>query len=234
MPLRYLLLIIIMFVPEVTAFWPFTQAPSKPFSIMLDPAGDARTPGRIIEDIKEQGGYERGVTLLLAEEIKKRLEETLGKKVRVVLTRFPGETLDPLQNANFANRLDVDAYISIHFFHQKEDTPLIYLYHFVYNPITDMWAKVHRLSFYPYDQAHLAHISKTGVWIEQCKNILRNDTYKKSFDVKGPYGIPFKPLIGVKAPAIAFEIGLKNKSDWTNYVAPLTECLNNLVQMAGS
>src|SRR5579859_5868722 len=81
-------------------FWPFTQEQVKPFSIMLDPAGDAQITGRIIDD-----SYERGITLQLCEDIKKQLEADHPKNTRIVLTRFPGETIDPLQNANFANRL---------------------------------------------------------------------------------------------------------------------------------
>ena len=76
----------------------FYARKTKPFSIMLDPAGDAQTTGRIIDD-----NYERGVTLQLCEDIKKQLEAEQPKNTRIVLTRFPGETIDPLQNANFAN-----------------------------------------------------------------------------------------------------------------------------------
>jgi len=222
--LTYLFFLLLSHAIALQSFWPQVQD-AKPFSIMLDPAGDARSTGRIIDD-----GYERGVTLQCAETLKKQLEDRYGKQVRVVLTRFPGETLDPLQNANFANRLDVDIYVSIHFFQQSEQSSTLYMYYFLYNPITDIWSKVHRLSCVPYDQAHVMNINKTTLWTESFKNILKQDNYKKLFELKGPYGLPFKPLIGVRAPAIAFEIGLKNKLDWNRYTEPIMQCLSHLIQ----
>ena len=71
---------------------------------MLDPAGDAQYPGRIIDD-----SFERGITLQCVEELQRAITRQFPH-VRVVLTRFPGETCQPLQNAHFANRLDVDLY----------------------------------------------------------------------------------------------------------------------------
>ena len=66
---------------------------------MLDPAGDAQNPGRTIDD-----NFERGITLQFAEKLKEMLQEKFPT-IRVVLSRTPGESLQPLQNANFANRL---------------------------------------------------------------------------------------------------------------------------------
>ena len=69
--------------------------------------------GRIVND-----SFERGLTLQFAQELKKELELNFNN-IRVVLTRIPGETLESLQNANFANRLNVDFYLSIHFYSEK-------------------------------------------------------------------------------------------------------------------
>ena len=49
------------------------------------------------------------------------------------------------------------------------------------------------------------------MWADHFKNILKQEQYRNAFEIKGPYGLPFRPLIGIKAPAIAIEIGLKTK-----------------------
>src|SRR3990172_8684717 len=82
-------------------------AQPRAFTIMLDPAGDAKNPGRKLDD-----SFERGITLQFSETLKQKLE-SLFPSIRVVLTRLPGETVQLLQNANFANRLDVNFYLSI-------------------------------------------------------------------------------------------------------------------------
>lgn len=102
----------------------FTTLYSSPFTLMLDPAGDAQYPGRIIEDC-----FERGITLQFVEQLQVIITERFPS-VRVVLTRFPGETRQPLQNANFANRLDVDLYISIHCYPESKPKSQLYLYYF--------------------------------------------------------------------------------------------------------
>jgi N-acetylmuramoyl-L-alanine amidase len=224
---RFIVLSILFLCTQTQCYWPFVyEQQVKPLSIMLDPAGDAGYTGRIIED-----SFERGITLQWAETIKKKIEEKYDKQVRVVLTRFPGETLERLQNAHFANRLDVDLYLNVHFFKQTQRNS-IFLYYFMYHPITDLWSKPHRLSLYPYDQAHLLSINKTTSWIERFKLVLKNDVYKNLFEVKGPYGLPLRPLIGIKSPAIALEIGLKNKSDWQLYIEPIMQCLDELLQFS--
>ena len=125
------------------------------FTIMIDPAGDAKHTGRLIVDT-----LERGISLQCAEQLKSKLTG-LYKNIRVILTRVPGETIQPLQNASFANRLNVDLYVSLYFYHESQTPAHITLYHYVENPITDFWHKSHPLLFYPLDQAHLLSITKT-------------------------------------------------------------------------
>ena len=76
---------------------------------MINPFGDAQYAGRIVDD-----SFERGLTLQFAEELQRKISKILP--VRVVLSRFAGETLENLQVANFSNRLQVDFFISIHFY----------------------------------------------------------------------------------------------------------------------
>jgi hypothetical protein len=170
---------------------------------------------------------------VLLSNLPKALLEQQNHNLRVILTRVPGETIEPLQNANFANRLDVDLYISIHFYHEKEALPRLYLYHFVSNPISDFWAKPQKLAFHPFDQAHLQSITKTNIWGERLKDILMQDMYRRIFEVKGFFGLPFRPLIGIKSPALALEIGLKNKNEWQRYLIPISQALSNLLMVIG-
>ncbi|MBN1549148.1 N-acetylmuramoyl-L-alanine amidase [Candidatus Babeliales bacterium] len=196
----------------------------KPFSIMLDPAGDAQNTGRIVGD-----SFERGITLQFAEALKHELEATY-QSIRVILSRVPGETIEPLQNANFANRLNVDLYLSIHFYEDVKEHPQMYLYYFIYNPVTDRWNTTRRLSFYPYDQAHLISIKTTQSWAQTLFNNLNQQKYKKLFTMHEIAGLPFKPLIGVRAPALALEASLKSKRDWSIYLEPIVASLGPLLQ----
>lgn len=190
-------------------------------SIMLDPAGDAKHTGRQIED-----SLERGITLQFTEKLKNILEN-LYPNIRIILTRFPGETIYPLQNANFANRLDVDFYISIHFYAENETKPNIFMYYFSYGD--EFVTKITDLCFYQYDNAHRINGSITRKYAHEITTVLTNDENIKLFNFHGPYGIPFKPLIGIKAPSIAIEIGLKEKNMWQNYIQPIAESIKKIV-----
>ena len=197
----------------------------KIFTLMLNPAGDAKNAGRVLES-----SFERGLTLQFCQELKKIIESS-SHKIRVILTRFPGETLEFLQNANFSNRLNTDLYISLHLYQTKSIRPQVYLYYYLKNPF--YFSKNNfNLSFFPYDDSYLINIQKTLNWGEIINNYLLEDKYKLKFDYHNLLGIPFKPLVGVKSPAIAIEIGLKN-NNWQNYIEPISEsiikCLNQII-----
>lgn len=203
------------------ALWHNYHNQQPTFSIMIDPAGDAHTTGRTIDD-----SLERGITLQCAERLKTELEQRYPS-LRVVLTRFPGETLQPLQNAAFANRLDVNLYVSIHFYQEHATKPAVYIYHFSYaDPLPK---QSHNLVLYSYDKAYLPHAQTTKQWALLCKKVFEKDPYKKQFDIKGVFALPFKPLIGITSPAIAFEAGLKHKDDWTLYVTAFADSLEPLI-----
>lgn len=202
----------------------FKKAYTKTFSIMLDPAGDAKHTGRVIDD-----SFERGLTLQFCEQLKKNLEKEYGTKIRIVLSRLPGETLEPLQNASFANRLNVDFYLSIHFFKEIETKPRIFLYYFAKNPVTDFWHQSsNQLSFYAYDQAYLINIKDTKNYVLKMKESL--EEYSNQFNLIKHIGIPFKPIVGIKSPTIAIEIGLKNKEDWKKIVEPISKSLSPIIK----
>lgn len=190
---------------------------------MLDPSGDAKHTGRIIGET-----FERGVTLQFTEELKTILEKR-NKNIRVILTRFPGETLEPLQNASFANRLDTDYFVSIMFYQEKKERAELSMYHFMSQP-TDIWQKnLNPLNFYPYDKAHLIQISKSKSFGEEIEKIFKSKNFRTIFNYNGFFGIPAKPLIGVKAPSIAIEVGLMQKDDWKKFLGPFVFALESVL-----
>ena len=102
--------------------------------------------------------------------------------------------------------------MSLHAFHETQTPGHIFIYQFCYHD--DFIAKNAELSFYPFDKIYLLHKSQTTNWANQMQHMLAQD---QSIAVSNVYQIPFKPLIGIKAPAIALEIGLKKSSDWYLY-----------------
>lgn len=193
-----------------------------PFTIMLDPAGDAQYTGRVIDDC-----FERGITLQCVEQLQAALTQRFPK-IRVVLTRMPGETRQPLQHANFANRLDVDLYISIHCYPESKPKSQLYLYYFSYN---DPFASTPSpYAMCPYDKAYLYSLQTTKKWSDLIARTLRDGQYAPSFIFHGVYALPFAPLIGIKKPAIAFEIGLKQKDSWKQFIEPIIASLTPIFE----
>jgi hypothetical protein len=192
---------------------------------MIDPAGDVNHALREIDDV-----YERGLTLKCAEALQKKLEKEHAD-IRVILTRFPGESLEPLQNANFANRLSVDCYITIHFYKETEAKPHLFLYHYLNNALTDGWKQQSdEFVFIPYDQAHRKNLSIAKTWGNLMVQVFENMPYVQQFDCKGLLGIPHKSLVGIIAPAFCIEASLKTKDDWVVYVQPLAHALSTIIE----
>lgn len=198
-------------------------ARQKKITIMLNPAGDAQQAGRTIE-----GTLERRITADCCLYLKKALEARCSG-VRIILTRVPGESLQPLQNASFANRLGIDLYVSIHFFEKKQGRPAMHLYYFCLNKVTDSWNFTQtELAFIPYKKAYLTSLSHTKKIANQIKETLSKKP--GTFDTHSSIGLPFSPLIGIKAPAIALEASLTSSQDWQLYAPTLIEALEAAIQ----
>lgn len=192
---------------------------------MLDPAGDAQHAGRKIGD-----HLERGPSLRFAESIQDSIKES-HSDIRVVLTRFPGETIQPRQNASFANRLDVDLYISIHFFKQTTQKSLFHLFFFCIDPTTDFWSIPNtELVFLKSNEIHKQSITTSKQWTYLLFDALQS--YKNIFTLSQPLGIPFKPLYGIKSPSIGIEVSLNHPEDWIRYVQPLQNSISTLIAHA--
>ena len=189
---------------------------------MINPAGDAQHPGRKIGDT-----FERTLTLAYAQRMHQEIMRTYPH-TQVVLTRTAGETISSLQNANFANRLNVDIFVSIHFYQETDVKPTLYLYNFSYND--DFITHKQDLSFCRYDQAHLYNYSITRHYGHVLKQALATDTYTPLFTCMGCYKAPIKPCIGIKAPALLIEVGLRSADDWQGYVEPLVIALKPIIE----
>jgi len=207
----------------VILFGPLQTFTNEQFTIMIDPAGDAKHTGRLIQDT-----LERGLTLQCAESLKSMLTKK-HPEIRVILTRVPGETIQVLQNASFSNRLGADLYLSIWFYLEPENPAHVTLYHYVENGTTDAWHKPISLFFYPVNQAHLSSLARTKEWGNIFLDVLHDKNFSKFFKPRGLFGIPFQPLVGIKAPAIAIEVGLKNKQDWQYILEPLVTAIERII-----
>lgn len=199
------------------------QETKRPFTIMLNPSGDTKDTGRDLNY-----SFERGITLQFCQELKKNVENNY-KFVRVILTRVPGETIEQMQNANFSNRLDADFFLSIHFYKENAVLPRIFLFNYINKPLICL-PKIEDLYFYQYDDAYLININTTIKYGNKIKNSFTQYEYKNKFDFKGFFSIPFKPLIGIKAPSIGLEIGLK-KIEWDTYLKPILQSIEEIINL---
>lgn len=215
------LVLLFLLYPHFSNAWFFNiSTPQKPFLLMIEASGDSAHPGRTIDD-----SFESTISFAIAQALKNKLI-TQNPSIKVILNRAYDERItSPFQNQNFANKLDIDLYISIHVFHETEAKPRIYLYQFSYHD--NIIAKTDTLTFYPFDKIYLMNETKTNKLALDLKN---NINVSKSINLQGVYKIPFKPLIGIKAPAIGIEIGIKNRSDWSEYIDILADGIAAIIK----
>lgn len=189
--------------------------------VILDPAGDTKRTGRRIGD-----NFERGLTLQCAEKIKALIEEQ-APYIKVIITRMPGDTVYELQNASLANRVHADLFINLNFYHTQETKPTLFLYQFSYG--NDFAQCQQGLIFNSYDQAHCINKEKTDIINQLFKKELSQQKYQSLCTISGPHHAPIKPLIGIIAPGITCDIGLKNKEAWSNYSDLLAQAIINVL-----
>lgn len=192
------------------------------FTIMIDPYGDSKNTGHEIDDT-----FERAITLECAQELKKQINKSCPT-IRVVLTRAPGESVQPLQNASFSNKLQANFYISLSFYNQQEIPSHISFFYYLENQ-TDLWHKYNSLYFYHVDNAYLINLKISKLIGETFFNYFKNNKFASSVFVPlGLFACPYKQLIGVKAPSIAIEAGLQKKDDWKHLIQPLISCIESI------
>ena len=195
---------------------------------MIDPAGHAKNPGRQLHK-----NFARSETYKAAEALKKALEERYHS-LKVLLTRAPGDTIVPLQNASFANRSHANLFLHIDFHKQTSDRPTIQPLHFVSDPLLDYIKPSHEsINIIPLHQAHRQSIKQSKTWAHMLKQQLTQTIDKKTFEINEVQGIPIKPLFGIATPAIALDIGLKSDDQWNVLIQPLVDAIGQLLYTEG-
>ncbi len=198
----------------------------KEYTIILDPAGDAKKTGRAIGD-----SFERGLTLQCAEYIKSALQER-ASHIKVIISRLPGDHVYELQNASLSNRLNVDLFLNLNFYHTQETKPSLFVYSFSYG--NDFAHYQPGLTFNTYDEAHKINKTTTTELALLCTRCLTQHKYSSLFSVSESYALPIKPLIGIIAPSLCIEVGLKNKDSWRQLVEPLVESIMEMIEYLDS
>jgi hypothetical protein len=197
--------------------------PTRPKIIMINPAGDAKHTGR-----KLTNNYERAIAMKLADSLAKAVENRYGMKV--LITRAPGDELIHLQNASFANRVNVDFFININIYKEDHEKPRLYLFHRMLDPLADLARRTYPLlELASVNTAHMRNIHKTKSFGERIKMVMTQQDYQNLFDFSGVHGLPIKPLEGIVAPAVLFDIGLNDEERWPMFVEPITASLKFLL-----
>jgi N-acetylmuramoyl-L-alanine amidase len=226
-------LILLLLFGSLASGWSFFSSQEEPLPpvaptpkkiIVIDPAGDSQNPGREIDDT-----FERSLTLQMAQELKTLIEEK-NPQIKVLLTRSPGETLEPLQNISFSNRLGAELYISLHFFEQQEEKTSLFIYTLMFDPATDFLEKKgSELSLMPFDQTYKLSLKKTDEFATQVYKSCKEAAKTHRLICHRPLALPFKPLMGITSPALGLEIGIRKQSDWKKLTPVLAQALEQLV-----
>lgn len=193
------------------------------FTLVIDPAGDTQYHGRIIGN-----QFERNLTLECAEFLKKELN-AIFPELRIVLTRFPGETPTPFKNASFANKIGSNLFISLMLYQQQETrTVAIYLFgtQDTYQPSAST-----PLHFTPLYKVHQPSAARSKHYAQQLYDQLAV-TLKKTGIVRAPLAVAFAPLEGIACPAFALELSVKNKHDALSMTSELVNALKDVIDQA--
>lgn len=194
------------------------------FIVILDPAGDAQTPGRIIGN-----HFERGLTLACVEHLKNQLSE-LFPEIRVMLTRFPGEAPTPFKNASFTNKMGGNLYISLHMYQQQEMRTIDFYIFGTGTPPAPSYEK-NRLTLTPVHLVHQKASSLSQRYAQQMYDELMVSC-EKNTQLHAPLTIPFAPLKGIGCPAFALEVSVKNQRDALTFVDTLANALAPVINQA--
>lgn len=197
--------------------WFFNFALKKSFVLMLEAGGDCTQMGRGIND-----NFESAITLEWAGALKRKLEQN-RPTTKIVINRTIGQKVEPLQNAQVANILDVNLYISLHAYHQNNAAPTMFIYQFSYQD--PYICKSCDLSFCSIDTAYLANKSQTTAWA----NVIKQTLCAAGIPVHGVYQLPFKPLLGIKVPSIGIEIGLQKSTQWQENIDGLAQAIIKII-----
>ena len=187
-------------------------------TLILDPAGDAKTPGRTIGKASTPM-FERTATASLAQHIKEQIE-LLDKKTIMLFSRLPGEQKEPLEKMRFVQQCHPDMFIHIAVYQSSHIKPQI---HFYYNAQNGPHAHTTDI-LKPIALAHNPYIPRSKELLETIHASLLIGT-QRMCDLHQPIGIPCSPLTGIAAPACIIEIGVQDIHNLEHCIAPLAESI---------
>ncbi|KKR96761.1 MAG: hypothetical protein UU47_C0008G0019 [candidate division TM6 bacterium GW2011_GWE2_41_16] len=193
------------------------------YTIVLDPSGDGATTGRVVDEV-----FERGLSLQFAQALKAEIEK-MRSDVHVVLSRFPGEKVDPLQSVSFANRLQADLFVGIGFYEQQHPSVRMHTYFYLYNPQMDFLRKQPTgPDFIPSQDAYLVSLSLSACCARSLVDGLKTQPQAASSMIDKSKGVPLISLVGATMPSLYFEFGIHNKTDWNFVLQPVAKSLIEL------
>ncbi len=194
------------------------------FTLVLDPAGDARNPGRQI-----QGHYERTLAMQCVQALKKELEQKTSELL-ILFTRLPGQQVDQLEKARLANQLPADLYISLHLYETAQLKTQLHIYHYANQqlPCAHVPLVDEQLTCIPLYKAHLVHATQTKQGAHFLRQQLSNSIVQRQCDIHQPIGMPCLPCKGIIPPALCIEIGLPKPDSWMCCLKPLAQAIHTL------
>ncbi len=202
MPILYLVL-----------FSHFVIATPKKITIVLDPAGDARNPGRLIGDT-----FERTCTMYFANQLKKALEKK-DKNIMILFTRLPGEYTNQIEKARFSNTCDVDLFCTINAVQCSNIKPQMHIYHYQPCPLSTFGNRL----FVPFEHAHEVHNATTQLFANAlCKQMQQ---HSRQCDAHAPLACALTSLKGLISPAISVEFGIKQANNLSHCIEPFADAL---------
>ncbi len=184
-----------------------TQSPAlqttiqRTVSLMLDPVGDSRVTGRTLGKV-----FERTLTGEIAQQLATTLR-TLAPQIQVLITRVPGEVVEPLQRAAFANRLRINYFIRLQAYEHSQQIPEIATYYMDYPQSIERQRSSSPLSLIPYQYAHRAVAKKNQLFSSTIATVLEN-TKPRAGTIRPAVGLPARPLSGLAVPGCIIEFGV--------------------------
>jgi len=177
--------------------------------VVLAPYADPKNPGRIVNDT-----FERGIALQLAELVATKINEK-NSAITVVIIK-PSDAQSAVEAASYANRLQPSLFCSLSFYQETSPQPQVSLYRYQHEG--DLPLQRSTLALYPYDQAHRLFSTESALVIQKMYDSLREQT---GLYCNKPHALPYKPLLGIAAPAYGVEIGIPTTSAWQSLAEPL-------------
>lgn len=191
----------------------FFSAPLWAITIILDPAGDAKNPGRSIG-----ATFERTATLYVARHIKEHITR-LDKKSLVLFARMPGEQVEAVEKYRLVQQCKPDLFVHLALYQSSDIKPQIHLYCNAPGPVTNNLLTC-------VDALQHAYAAQSKKMLEAFYSAMQ--PLSRSCTTHAPFALPSCMLKGISSPAWIIEIGVKDTDDLAHCITPLAEHILNV------